>query len=453
MAAWAGWNERALSHFETAIVAHAKAGRVVDVARITAWLGPVFNNLGRGELAISRIREALVSLEGITAPPEVMAELQTWLGSALVFSGHPDDAIGAIENALTLAQHYNLAEPLANGLNSKATLFSFAGRTDEAGALYELSIGVARRNGITRMEMIAEANLADLCMTRDRPEAEEHARAALALARRWGQRGTEAFAGGNLMYILTMAGRLDEAFRLGTELFEAGGNERPGAEEINLKLTHLEALRGNVDAAREHFSKCGTESDDVQYRAGYSAAEAAASLAEGRSRHALETARHAIDEAVSGGLGVAHEAVRSAFPIALEAAIEIGDLDEADRLAGLLETRPAGQVPPFVWAQVTRAKALVASARGDDYALEENLVAVEAAFRDLGYPYWTARVQLDRAEWLARQEKLDESAKLAAKAAATFEIVGAAPMVARARALFEPVGPRSISGAELQAST
>ena len=39
MAAFAGWNERALGHFETAIAAHAKAGRVVDAARVTARLG------------------------------------------------------------------------------------------------------------------------------------------------------------------------------------------------------------------------------------------------------------------------------------------------------------------------------------------------------------------------------------------------------------------------------
>ena len=70
--------------------------------------------------------------------------------------------------------------------------------------------------------------------------------------------------------------------------------------------------------------------------------------------------------------------------------------------------------------------------------MEENLVAVEMTFRDLGYPYWTARAQLDRAEWLAGQGRLDESARLAAEAAATFETIGAAPMLARARALLEP---------------
>jgi hypothetical protein len=98
---------------------------------------------------------------------------------------------------------------------------------------------------------------------------------------------------------------------------------------------------------------------------------------------------------------------------------------------------PRGEVPPFLWAQLTRARALVAGARGEDETVEENLVAAEAALRGLGYPYWTARAQLDRAEWLARQGRLDESAKLASEAAATFETVGAAPMLARTRAFLQ----------------
>jgi plasmid stabilization system protein ParE len=57
--------------------------------------------------------------------------------------------------------------------------------------------------------------------------------------------------------------------------------------------------------------------------------------------------------------------------------------------------------------------------------------------RHLGYPYWTARAQLDRAEWLARQGKRDESARLAGAAAATFEKLGAEPMLVRSRVLLE----------------
>ena len=70
-----------------------------------------------------------------------------------------------------------------------------------------------------------------------------------------------------------------------------------------------------------------------------------------------------------------------------------------------------------------------------DDDVEENLVTAETTFRDLGYPYWTARVQLDRAEWLAGQGRQDEAAQLAGDAAATFDRLGTTPALLRAQAI------------------
>ena len=177
-------------------------------------------------------------------------------------------------------------------------------------------------------------------------------------------------------------------------------------------------------------------------------AEAAVSLADGRPLNALEGARRAVEAALSGGLGVAHEAVRLAFPTALDAAMNLGDLEEAHRLTELLATRPRGEVPPFLRAQVTRARALIAAARGQSDDVEEELVAAEGAFRELGYPYWTARAQLDRAEWLVPQDRAQEAARLAHEAAETFEVVGAAPMLARALAVLETGAAQLVGGVE-----
>ena len=150
MAGFAGWDENAAGHFEAAIAAHTKAGRVVDAARVTGLLGRSLQALGRGEQGILRIREALASLEGVDAPPEVVADLQSRLGGALILSGHGDEAAEPIEEALTLAQHYELAEPLASSLNSKAMLLGNAGRAAEARMLFEGEVSVARLHGLTR---------------------------------------------------------------------------------------------------------------------------------------------------------------------------------------------------------------------------------------------------------------------------------------------------------------
>ena len=56
----------------------------------------------------------------------------------------------------------------------------------------------------------------------------------------------------------------------------------------------------------------------------------------------------AIDDAIGGGIGIAHEAVRIAFPVALDAALELADLEGADRLTEALASRPRGEIPPFL---------------------------------------------------------------------------------------------------------
>ena len=173
----------------------------------------------------------------------MLADLQVRLAAALVFSGHGDESAVANEEALTLAQHHELADPLVRGLNSKAILHHVRGRAEEARLFFEGAASVSRIHGLTQNEMLAEGNLADLCMSRDLPGAEDHAKAALVLARRWGLRQLEAWSASNLMYILTMAGQLDEARRVGTELL-GGGDERAGAGDVYFRLAGLDVLRG-----------------------------------------------------------------------------------------------------------------------------------------------------------------------------------------------------------------
>ncbi len=93
------------------------------------------------------------------------------------------------------------------------------------------------------------------------------------------------------------------------------------------------------------------------------------------------------------------------------------------------------EVPPFLRMQVRRAEALVSAARGRSDGVEEHLRAAEAAFGDLGYRYWHARIRLDLAEWLAHEGRADEATALANAAAITFEELGVEPMRARARSV------------------
>ena len=145
MASLAGWDERAVGHFEAAIAAHVKAGRVVDAARVTASARHVAQHPRPGRAGDRPDPRGAGVNRGQTAPPEVIADLQARLGGALVFSGHVDEATAAIEVALTLAQHHELAELFAYGLNPEGRSSQVAGRAEEARAAFEMSADVARR--------------------------------------------------------------------------------------------------------------------------------------------------------------------------------------------------------------------------------------------------------------------------------------------------------------------
>ena len=203
---------------------------------VAARLALPLRMLGRSELAIVLLREALASVDPEDAPTAVLVELYEGLGGSLVFAGHPQDAAEPIDKALRLSQHHELGEPLAWALLYKAIICSFDGRLEEARLNYEGSIAVAQRYGITRIESRAEGSLADLCMTRDLPGAEAHCQAGLALARRSGAREMEAFVACNLLYVLTMAGRFDEAYRIGTDLLESDAAETSSGRTLLLRL-------------------------------------------------------------------------------------------------------------------------------------------------------------------------------------------------------------------------
>ena len=133
-----------------------------------------------------------------------------------------------------------------------------------------------------------------------------------------------------------------------------------------------------------------TASDDPQIRAVHAAGKSEVALGEGDFRLALETALAAIDECFRGASKLPDEAIRLAFPNAVDAAMAIRDFDQAERLVELLGSRPQGEIAPFLRAQLRRASALLEAARGDDEGVEEGLFAAAEEFHLRGYPFWTS---------------------------------------------------------------
>jgi class 3 adenylate cyclase/tetratricopeptide (TPR) repeat protein len=434
-----GDEDRAREYFEAAVVAHHSAGRGIEAARVTVELAFRVLNLGRAEESVELLREAVDSLDPATAPPPVIASLEEQLGRSLWYTGRSQESLGHIDQALTLAQHWELPETFAKALQIKAYLNFGMGRVAEAILYMSASLEAAQRDGLVRVEMATQNLLTDLLMCFDRPGAEEHCLAGLVLARRRGARGAEATLTSNLSYVLTVAGRFDEVVQRATELLESGSIPTgPDFQVLNFRLSVLAALRGDIERAHVHAAACeGLDDDggDVQNAAMIASLRAAVALAEGDHRRALAEAIKAVDIGLTELQIPSHESVRAGFPDAVDSALALGDYDEVDHLVALFAGRPPGDVPPFLHIHVSRAQALVASARGVDAGVEDALADVEATFSELGYRYWQARTQLDLAEWLARRGRSEEARIQAKRAATTFEDLQVTPMAVRARNL------------------
>ncbi|MGH9302874.1 MAG: ATP-binding protein [Acidimicrobiales bacterium] len=427
-----GWFERSIGHFGKAIEAHRKAGQTVEAARVTAKLGRSLAASGRAGDAATSLQEALSSLDE-TAPPDVLATVQLALASSLAFSG--EDAHDLYRSALTIAQHHDLDEILTDGLLGHGLSLAVAGRDKEAGMYFEEALASARRLGSAYVHQRALANLGDQAMTHDRPGAEQYCREGLSIARSLGNRASESLIAGNLMYVLSMAGRFEEGRALARELFESGGEARPGNEFIHYALGQQDALRGDLPSAESQLAAFAStaKGQDAQTRTLYPTLACEVALLRGDPAEALEHSLEVLDELAA--LSASHESMRAAFPVAVAACVALGQLERAESVIGRIADLPTGEVPPFLKAQVARGRSLVAAARGESSGAIDGLVAAEEIFESLEYPYWLARTRLEHAEHLTALGRLEEAGPLALAAEEVLVRLGVAPMAERAQGI------------------
>ena len=130
--------------------------------------------------------------------------------------------------------------------------------------------------------------------------------------------------------------------------------------------------------------------------------------------------------------GVAHDAVRQAWPDTLQAAIQSGHIERAHAIVSLLTERPKNDIPPYLVAHLLRGQALTAAAGAQHDAVEGDLRASIDGFRALGYRYWLAVAKTDLAAWLRSQGRHREAATPLDDAIETLRVIGAGPALARA---------------------
>ncbi len=285
-------------------------------------------------------------------------------------------------------------------------LISVERRPESVAYLHEAA-RLATQTGDNAQLGRALVNLADALAVTDPQAPAEAARTAAGHLRRVGARSALTFAITNLVQALLMVGDWDGADR---ELSQAVDSDGLAAmEHIACYRGWLAALRGDVASAEAMLAGLRDlrGNEDVQTRAEISLAEAFIAAAH---RQLDEALRHAQDVvALRDVLGISHECVRWAWPLAARAAHELGDVAATGGLLALLDSCQPGSLAPVLQAERGLSRARLADRDGGQSAGPVFASAI-ASLRQQSTPYHLAHGLLDQAEYLLDRGDADAAA-------------------------------------------
>jgi tetratricopeptide (TPR) repeat protein len=335
-----------------------------------------------------------------------------------------------IEAALEIAEALSLPETFSHALNSKAIILVSHGRDLEGLALLQHALDVALEHDKPSAALRAYYNLADSLAQADRYEdAEARVYEGLALARRVGNRAWELQFLGQT-YALFALGKWAELKAM-SELLpseewvvarQAYGTVTSVGVIVNVHQGELVEAERVISMLQEFES-----SGDAQERTSHSCGKSCLLLARGDPAAALSLAETVLGAA--SRVGFPQEYVKESFVTAVEAALELGDLEKAASLLRLVDGLPPGHSPQFLKAQSMRFRARLA----DDADEAERLFkGATGLFRELAVPFYLATTELEYAEWAAARGQTDDASRLVAEAREIFDRLGALPWLERA---------------------
>jgi hypothetical protein len=272
----------------------------------------------------------------------------------------------------------------------------------------------------------AYLNLSDALLNSDPAEAAERAAGAIAHCRRVGDRYSLPVAVTNHVQALLLTGEWDKA----AESF-ASQDEVDAMPYVGVLLR---SFRGDAEGLAELLpadEQDWLDTEDPQSLAVAASVMAAAAASAGDHPRALRQAQLALSHA--DALGLRNDGVRWAWPLAADAALALGDVEEVSRLIEWLDAYLPGQVPALLRAESLRIRAKLLAARHEPQADAAFDHAIRA-FRELKSPYHLALGLVDQAEYVADSD-LGAARRLASEADGIARRLGAVPVVARAEVL------------------
>jgi predicted ATPase/tRNA A-37 threonylcarbamoyl transferase component Bud32 len=206
---------------------------------------------GRPLEALEELRRAVAEAEGLDASALAGALLQ--LGRVCWELGRIEEARALYERALALAREHHDRRIEARAVHNLAGLEYSQGRLTQAHAFGLQAAALHREVGDLRLEAIALGNLALICQEQSRYETSGQLyEQALAIARELGDRQHEGVHLSNLAILRQRQGDAEAALELygqAHEIFRETGHRRSEGKNLgNLALLHLEQGRPELAA-------------------------------------------------------------------------------------------------------------------------------------------------------------------------------------------------------------
>ncbi len=425
----AGALAEAIRNAERARVLYTTHGQVRAAARAQSAAGRAQRSLGRHADARETLTAALAVLR-----PDPDGDTVIALGELAALDIFAGRQLGEdlSDDALNLGQALDVPAPvLANLLIVRGIGYLFSNRNVQAIANLEYAARLAERAGDSATWARALLNLSGALLAADPAAAAAAARAACEHARRIGARGNLAVAVHNLVVATLAAGDWDEADAVLAEAMQADGLDDEFSQPT---LSLLAALRGDAETATATALSVLPRfraSDDPQDLGVAMTTDAFIAAAFGRPAEALRHARGVLG--YTDALGMTHECICWAWPLASRSAFLVGDTAAVEDLIATLDGHPVGHLPLILRAERTLARARLRAARGATDADSDLAVAI-AELREVASPYHLAHALLDRAEHRIAIGELTDIDPLIDEACTIAQKLRAGPLLDRAAA-------------------
>jgi class 3 adenylate cyclase/predicted ATPase len=420
----------AVQHADRARECHLQSGDSRAAARAQAIAGQALRRWGRHAEAREQLTAAAEVLRADPDTDTVRALGE--LAQLEVFAGSPD-ADKLTTEALALGQALSAAAGQLTGLfTTRGIYHGLADRHPQAIAYFREAARLATQVGDNVRLAVVLLNLSEELAFTDPAAAADAARTAAGHLRRAGARNHLSFAITNLARALLLLGDWDTAVRELTQAVDSG--ELAGIDYLPCYLGWLAALRGDADTAETMLGALRDlrASEDPQDKALISVAEAFTAAARHQPGNALRRARDTLSHV--GELGISHEFLCWAWPLAARAAHDLDDTAAVGELLTLLGSYQPGHLAPMLRAERDLARARLAEHAGDPDAAASFATAI-VTLREDSTPYHLAHGLLDHAQHLSRRGDADAAAAAAGEARDIGRRLRCQPLLYRAEAV------------------